>query len=245
MKKYPIAERFTSPQGEGLYSGVLMHFIRFAGCSVGKRLTPPERSEWEKKEPNFGRQPGIIPIYTEKCCTAIGQEFLCDTDFRTKEALTIEELLDDIPKGVKHICLTGGEPLNQPLEDFLNWIAEDTDYKVHIETSGTVSLTDKYPSYNEKDSHDEQGWLWITVSPKLGLLPEMIGIANEIKLLVDENFDVAKIPEDIKDHRLVWLQPINEEFVVDRKNLDRCISLLGEHPSWRLSTQMHKIWNVR
>lgn len=244
-KKYPIAETFCSPQGEGLYAGTLMHFIRFAGCSVGKKLTKSEIEEWEKKDPNFGRQPNVLPVYTEKCCTYDGREFLCDTDFRTKEVKTTQELLDGIPKGVEHICLTGGEPLNQPLDEFLTAVGDDTNYKVHIETSGTVSLTDKYPSYHEMDSHETEGWLWITVSPKKGLLPEMVGLANEIKLLVDDEFDVTKIPEDILDHHLVWLSPINEEFSLNKKNQEKCIKLLYEHPNWRLACQMHKIWGVR
>ncbi|SRR6266403_126180 len=249
MKKFPIAERFTSPQGEGLYAGTLMYFIRFAGCSVGKKLSDSERRGWEQKIDHFhSKENELLAVYTEKCCTYDGREFLCDTDFRTKEALTMKELLDGIPKGVGHICLTGGEPLNQPLSEFFDFIGSETDYKVHVETSGTVSMEDTWPEYTAADSLEawhEGGWLWITVSPKKGLLSEMIGIANEIKLLVDENFDVEKIPDDIKDHRLVWLQPINTEFEVDRRNLDRCLSLLQEHKNWRLSSQMHKTWRVR
>lgn len=244
MKKYPIAERFTSPQGEGLYTGTLMHFIRFAGCSVGKKLTEDDRQKFAVRIHEVAPE---FPVYTEKCCTYDGREFLCDTDFRTKEVLTMKEILDEVPKGVQHLCFTGGEPLNQPLAPFLDFISTKTAYQVHIETSGTVSLTDKvWPSYSEQDSIGRAaGWLWITVSPKRGLLSEMIGLANEIKLLVDDNFDVAKIPEDIKDHELVWIQPINEEFAVNRKHLNKCLELLQEYPNWRLSTQMHKIWNVR
>lgn len=250
MKKFPIAERFISPQGEGLYAGTLMYFIRFAGCSVGKKLTDEDRRKWEQKVDHFhSKENELLAIYTEKCCTYDGREFLCDTDFRTKEVLTMKELLDGIPKNIDHICLTGGEPMNQPLAELFTFIGEETLYKVHVETSGTVSMEATWPEYDPADSlkegDDEEGWLWITVSPKKGLLPEMIGLANEIKLLVDENFDVAKIPEDIKDHRLVWLQPINTEFEVDRRNLDWCISLLREHPNWRLSSQMHKTWRVR
>lgn len=243
MKKFPIAERFTSLQGEGLYTGTLMHFVRFAGCSVGKPIRDPQERE------DFSRAEGlyVLPIYREKCTTYDGREFLCDTDFRTKEALTMAEILAGVPKGVERLCFTGGEPLNQPLKEFLSWIGLETKYKVHIETSGTVSLTEMWPEYCPADSNETNGasWLWITVSPKTGVLSKMIGLANEIKLLVDENFDIKKVPEDIKDHRLVWVQPINTEFTVNRKNLEKCIQLLHEYPNWRMSTQMHKIWNVR
>lgn len=249
MKKFPIAERFTSLQGEGLYTGTVMHFIRFAGCSVGSKMTESEKLQWWQKQPAFHGKMSEelgLPVYTEKCCTYDGREFLCDTDFRTKEILTTEEILAGVPKGVKHICLTGGEPLIQPLGDLLDFVGKETEYSVHIETSGTISLEKVWPAYSQGDSLSvDGGWLWVTVSPKRGLLDEMIGVADEIKLLVDDQFDVSKIPEDILDHNLVWLQPVNAEFDVDRTNLEKCIALVKEHPNWRLSTQMHKIWMVR
>jgi organic radical activating enzyme len=36
--KYPVAERFKSLQGEGLYTGTPMAFIRLVGCSVGQSV---------------------------------------------------------------------------------------------------------------------------------------------------------------------------------------------------------------
>lgn len=228
---FPIAETFDSIQGEGLYTGTRMFFIRFAGCSVGKKIPVSER--------------GSLPIYAERCTTYDGRSFVCDTDFRTKETLAIDQLFDRIPRGVEHICLTGGEPLIQPLAPLLEHIGRETDYKVHIETSGTVDIRKTWPSYTSGDSHSDYGWLWLTVSPKFNVLPEMLKEANEIKLLVDDYFDLEKVPNEVKEHDLVYLQPINEEFSVNRDNLETCIKLLSDHPNWRLSTQMHKIWCVR
>ena len=240
MKKYPIAERFTSLQGEGLYTGTMMYFIRFAGCSVGKKMTEIERNRFS------GLEQVVLPLYREKCTLYDGREFACDTDFRTKEVLTSAELLATIPVGVKHVCLTGGEPMNHDLTELLKPM-EEAELQVHIETSGTVSMTEKaFPDYLWQDSLDtERGWLWVTVSPKFGLLDEMIGLANEIKLLVDDDFDIKKVPADILDHRLVWIQPVNKEWEVDKENMRRCIKLLHEYPNWRMSSQMHKIWGVR
>lgn len=239
-KKFPVAEYFLSPQGEGLYSGTLMWFFRLAGCSVGKKMTVEERAAFSAVE---GK---VLPLYRERCTLYDERVFACDTNFQTKEVLTVAQILERVPAGVKHICLTGGEPLDHDLRPLLEELA-GSDYDVHIETSGTVSLTDRaYPQYSEYDSIGyPEGWLWVTVSPKKGLLSEMVGIANEIKLLVDENFELEKVPQEILDHELVWLQPINEEFEIDKKNLDRCLSLQKEHPNWRISSQSHKLWNVR
>lgn len=241
-KKFPISEIFVSPQGEGAWTGTSMTFIRFAGCSVGKKLSEKERTEWLKKDPAFGKNGGI-PIYTEKCTIYDGREFLCDTDFRNKESLTVEQITARIPEGVTHVCLTGGEPLDQPLVPLLDALAEKK-IKIHIETSGTVDIAERaYPKIGE--GIGIQAWLWITVAPKKGVLPKMIAIADEIKLLVDEDFDINKLPQQIKEHELVWLAAVNHEYTVDPVNMAYCLALQKTYPQFRLMLQAHKIWNVR
>lgn len=146
-----ISESFDSIQGEGEHAGRRMFFIRTAGCSVG------------------------IPIpgykWNERCITASGAEFICDTDFRVKERLTVEKIVAKVPVEVNHVCITGGEPLNHNLEELILqlWNREKC---VHIETSGTV-FPDWFKKLFNNNSPDES-ILWITVSPKLGVLPEMI-----------------------------------------------------------------------
>lgn len=241
-KKYPIAERFTSLQGEGLYTGTLMYFIRFAGCSVGKRMsaTITQNLSVSAQDP--------LNIYRERCTTYDGRSFLCDTDFRTKEVMSVDEILQSIPAGVRHICLTGGEPLDQPLTPLFDAMLEmPQEFYIHIETSGTKDIEKAYPAFNEEDTGPQEagGWMWLTVSPKKGCLPGMVAMANEVKLLVDDGFDENVLPDGILDHDLVWIQPINEEFQVHDPNVQRCIDLIKKHPNWRMSTQMHKVWKVR
>jgi len=240
MKKYGIAERFTSLQGEGLYTGTMMHFVRFSGCSVGKSDKPPQHLAISEHDP--------LNIYRETCTTYDGRKFLCDTDFRTKEALSVDEIIAGIPDGVDRVCLTGGEPLDRDLTPLLNDLAmhPSRNLYVHIETSGTKSILKAFPEYSEMDQrHHDGGWLWITVSPKFGCLPSMIECADEIKILVDKDFDIKKLPTSLMKHPLVWLQPVNEEFDVHDPNVQKCLGLIREYPSFRLSMQMHKIWRVR
>jgi len=224
-----------------------MWFLRLAGCSVGKRMTGEQRAFFLSAErlASNGRVEAIA-TYREVCTLWSGTQFCCDTDFISKEVLTVPEILSKIPSGVRHICLTGGEPLDHELTPLLNSL-EDYGHFIHIETSGTVSITERaYPAYLTGDSMEVNGgWLWITVSPKHGVLPEMLTIANEIKLLVDENFDIATVPKEVLGHDLVFLQPINFELDVNKKNVDLCLALQKEHPNWRISSQAHKLWNVR
>src|SRR5678815_821218 len=118
--KYQIAEKFKSLQGEGVYAGTPMAFIRFVGCSVGKKICQHCDTVFEQTLPWQG-----------------GGEF------------TPEELIN-WAYPYKHICLTGGEPLDQDRLPLMQqeWGDPDgTGYKYdkrkfHIETSGT-----KVPSW--------------------------------------------------------------------------------------------------
>jgi 7-carboxy-7-deazaguanine synthase len=223
----PVAERFHSLQGEGLYTGTPMHFIRLAGCTVGKSLSNPSaRAEVGNAE--FPLLKTGAPSWL--CHTYDGRRFWCDTDFGLKERIPLKDLLDDTWE--KHICLTGGEPLAHiPLVIDIITQADRKHIQVHLETSGTIDF-----------SHPK---VWLTVAPKFGCLESMIRRADEIKILVDADFRLDTLPYGVHHHPLVWLQPVNNELSVDNDNLYRCINLLSTVPKWRLSVQLHKIFNWR
>ena len=244
--KYPVAEIFTSFQGEGLYAGTVMTFIRLAGCNVGKRYPA---SYYDKLVESA--VPGVIsdlPIYTDKCTTWDGREFPCDTDYRKKMSLTADEILEQVPAGVEHICITGGEPLLHNLKDIYDsWIKSRPlvmhEPSFHVETSGTRPVLRWMLDGKLRDS------IWITVSPKLGFLLEVLLVANELKFLVDENFkeeNIEAIASYFDGGELVYLQPINNEHTINKKNEELCKKIILEkHPTWRMSSQLHKYWEVR
>lgn len=254
---YPIAEMFDSCQGEGQHVGVRMFFIRTAGCTVGKpfpkaryQKLPHCEFKCEGGDPDMGH--GLtceyvksvnsqLPIYTEKCTTYDGRNFECDTDYRVKERLSPDDIIARIPKEVEHVCLTGGEPLMHNLLPLVTTInrAFGKEMKIHIETSGTILLSKAIPDESVAN------FIWIAVSPKGGVLPEMITRADEVKLLIDEKFNIEAVPLSILEHPKVYLQPINHEFKLNDKNIKRCIELQQFHPNWRISIQLHKVLNVR
>lgn len=224
----PIAEDFHSLQGEGRWTGTPMHFIRLAGCSVGDPR--PDRTDPNYVQKDFPILKTGNPAWL--CHTHDNRAFWCDTDFHLDHWSTHDDLLDATWE--KHVCLTGGEPLMHgvKIEDFYEQCAE-RDIMLHVETSGTIQC--KLP----KDT------CWISVSPKLNALDEMIDQADEIKLLVDEHFDLGKIPFSIRDHDQVFVQPINDELMVSKPNFDRCMSVLRLMPHWHLSIQTHKLLGLR
>src|SRR5262245_393936 len=111
MMKYPIAERFKAPQGEGMFTGTPMAFIRLVGCSVGKGICTACDTDFEIIQHNLGGG-----LYEP-------QELLewCGNYY--------------------HVCITGGEPFDRDLEPLVDVLLSDTNIQtVHIETSGTRNI---------------------------------------------------------------------------------------------------------
>jgi organic radical activating enzyme len=207
---YQVAERFKSIQGEGVYAGTPMAFIRFVGCSVGKKVCQHCDTDFEKSYEHLG-----------------GGEY------------SIEELFD-WAKPYQHICLTGGEPLDQDLYPFVR--ASHADCMIHIETSGTVVVDYLDPG--------RWKWVWVTMCPKPGYKSEMLDCASEIKVIVPglgngEGWPKVRDAMRWAETVPVFLQPRNAKFDIDQNNLRVCEELVQQHPNLRLSVQLHKIMKVR
>ena len=73
----------------------------------------------------------------------------CDTEyaFKGNNLLTIDEILTEVKKyNTRYVCVTGGEPLAQiNCHVLLDALIKD-DYKVSLETSGSIDITDVNPS---------------------------------------------------------------------------------------------------
>lgn len=247
--KFPIAETFTSIHGEGRFAGTRMTFFRLAGCTVGKYKAT--RTSANLKTPMEPLMP-ILPSGKEAWeCTAFdGRTFPCDTDFNKYESLTTAELTSRIPKGVTHVCITGGEPLmHKGLITFVEHIHKlRPDIIIHIETSGTIVIDDWLVD----------NYIYIACSPKQGCLPSSLIKAGEIRLMVDENF--AALPAQVMlaeaqvmvyPKRLtaqIYLAPLSlslDVTKIDPNAMKRCFELLEQFPEARISIQMHKILGVR
>lgn len=111
-----LQEVFRTIQGEGLFTGCITTFIRFAGCS----------------------------LRCSNCDTKYAQEFVGDdvgVPFIIDRALEI----DSSPR---HICITGGEPLEQPQVEIFNllqtlqgWHGTRRLQSIVIETNGSQDVT--------------------------------------------------------------------------------------------------------
>lgn len=214
--KFPLAEKFDSIQGEGAYTGTPMKFIRFVGCSVGKKICTHCDTSFEKMNPLLG-----------------GGYF--------DEADLIKWIGD-----YQHVCFTGGEPLDRDIESLIK-VFGDRRLMCHIETSGT-----KYPKLplHVLDGYPEKK-IWICVSPKPGYLPEMIEMADEIKVILHGLGDGEGWPgindavQWANEGKLVFIQPRNDRKFINEENLQEAIKFVSDFPELRLSVQLHKFLKTR
>jgi len=155
----------------------------------------------------------------------------CDTDYSTKAFMScaevvvrVRELGGDCPM----VVLTGGEPFAQSESSALIEALRADGRRVHIESNGTIAA--QLP-----------GDVWLTVSPKERLHPQMAARANEVKLIVDgrvplewlDAFGARGIP--------MFLQPEGNK----RPNVALAIEAAKSDPArLRLGLQTHKFIGV-
>src|SRR5687767_9879241 len=131
----------------------------------------------------------------------------------------------------KIVVITGGEPLMHNLNELTKEL-QAAGLKTHIETSGAYPLSGQ--------------WDWICLSPKKFKtpLPEIVPIANELKIVVfnKSDFDWAeKYAAQVSPTCKLYLQP---EWDKASEMTPLIIDYIKANPGWELSLQIHKYINV-
>jgi 7-carboxy-7-deazaguanine synthase len=155
----------------------------------------------------------------------------CDTDYSLKFFASVSDVVRLVREeggACPLVILTGGEPLAQREALALIEALRADGRRVHIESNGTL------PTALPDD-------VWLTVSPKERLSPEMARRANEAKLIVD-----GRVPEE-------WLGAFGETtplFLQPEGNKPSNVALAVEAAKrapgrLRLSLQTHKFIGVR
>ena len=214
-KIYIVNEVFASLQGEGVRAGTFNIFVRFTGCNL------------QCSQESGPLSPG---------------GFDCDTEFvsgRKMSALeivnaSIEEMRRHLPTPVRDgqlpgVVFTGGEPALQLDNELLDLFHEAGFGPLCIETNGSKDV-----SFLHLD--------WITVSPKVAEHAIRQLKANEVKYVRGSG---QGIPKTVVKADNYLISPAFDGLDLGKRNLDWCIQLVKENPKWRLSVQMHKLWNVR
>ena len=147
--------------------------------------------------------------------------------------IEIDEMLKRIKEsGADKVVVTGGEPGIYDLKPLTDALRKNN-LLCYIETSGAYPLTGD--------------WDWICVSPKKfkAPLPEILLLANELKVIVYNKSDFGwgeKNAKMINDNCLLYLQP---EYSVNEKILPQIIDYVKTNKRWRISLQTHRYLGVR
>jgi len=161
--------------------------------------------------------------------------WFCDTDFRVRESVAIDTLLEtiaDIGGDCRWVCLTGGEPTIHDLAPLCGKL-HDCGYRIQVETNGSRPR----PSW-ELDH--------ITVSPKVHegarLDPWYFKNATEFKHVIDDQYDIELATDLAAKHdKSLYLQPNSHNPAA----ATLCIDAVKREPHrFRLSLQTHKLLSI-
>jgi len=199
-----VNEIFFSLQGEGLYIGVPMAFVRFTGCNL--------RCKW------------------------------CDTKYAWEEGseMSMDDIISDVKKyPTNWVCLTGGEPLLQRdiyklIDKFLSM-----DYKVLVETNGSMSIENIPCEENVIIDMDIK-------TPSSGMSQfndysniEMLGSKDYVKFVIQDDVDYNFMKDILKNYEFkceVIAQPEgnkNLKYIAEK--------VISDGLKLRVLPQLHKI----
>jgi len=217
MDKYPIAEKFKAPQGEGIYTGTPMAFIRFVGCSVGKQICKNCDTDFERISVGLGG--GV---------------------FSTND-------LSNWAYPFEHICLTGGEPLDRDLSTLVDHFLYTRWLKtIHIETSGTKPIPKWVYDGNTTKStwltvSPKPGYRQDAIVAADEIKVILHGLGDN-----EDGWPTIKDALKWAEHGIpVYIQPCNDKLMVNKNHMEEALSVVMEHPQLRLSCQLHKYLRTR
>jgi 7-carboxy-7-deazaguanine synthase len=215
-----INEIFYSIQGEGIYAGVPMFFVRLQGCNLKPKCS------W--------------------CDTTYAQDITGGYEETPKNV--IQQLLQQGAKRNDWVCITGGEPLNQH-EQVGDLVARLSaiGIKVEIETNGSLFLPGwRYlvDSWCVDIKCPSSGVCGVS---RVDLLPLISHPTDQIKFVVSDHSDLKFVSEilpqisDIKAAKLI--SPTIRDADNYQEDVQWCKQVVEfcKAERVRFSLQLHKV----
>ena len=146
--------------------------------------------------------------------------------------LSEDEIIDQvIGFNSRLVVITGGEPLMYDLNSLTEKLRKEG-FATHLETSGAYSNSGK--------------WDWFCFSPKKFMepLPEIPGLADELKIIVYNKSDIKwaeKYQKMVNKDCKLYLQP---EWSREKEMMPLIVDYVKNNPEWEISLQIHKYINV-
>ena len=140
----------------------------------------------------------------------------------------------------KHIVLTGGEPLLQPLIENLIVELVDRNYRVHLETNGTLEL----------NSRTQAMCYSISMSPKVPINKIKVKECTNLKIIFPYLDNIH--PRDYEDFyaKRKYIQPLCPQvYPMDKAYRTSILAAKAElvnlSSAWGLSIQLHKLLDLQ
>lgn len=173
-----------------------------------------------------------IFIRTQGCkakyaCLSAGIK--CDTEFESGKSYSLNELEEKINQfPCKNIIWTGGEPAQQITKETVYFFKSKGFYQ-SIETSGLMPVPENLD--------------YIVVSPKVAehVMAKNFKHINELRYVRHSGQEIPQ-PSINADHK--YISPHSDGFDLNLSNIKHCIELVKQNPDWKLSIQMHKLWQI-
>lgn len=217
-KKYPIVETFYSLQGEGLWAGTPMFFIRMAGCNLFCQFCDTKYALGAPKE---GSMLSISQLSNLAAKTKADRIVLTGGEPLIHD---LEPLVFELMNEGYDIHIETNGTLPCPFVDWLtvspkcglNKLCEDTLYKANEIKFLIGDIGDPVKElYGDWEDY---------INAFLTTFPDL-----EAEVLV---MPIAEVNSRAMDS-LIW------------ENIDKAIQYCLEHPQFSLALQVHKILNVR
>ncbi|MBR4592079.1 MAG: 7-carboxy-7-deazaguanine synthase QueE [Elusimicrobiaceae bacterium] len=179
-----------------------------------------------------GLHTGMPAVFLRLAGCSMGCSW-CDTTYAFgpgKEYNNLQVLVALSQYPCKTVVITGGEPTEQDLPALIA-LLKSAGYTVHIETNGAKNC-----DISQAD--------FVCVSPKKYVAKEMLEKADVIKLVVNTETDLEDLTKYYlyeNEHTRLYLQPESNK----QENIALCVNLIKQHPSARLSVQLHKLINIK
>lgn len=179
-----------------------------------------------------GRHCGMPAVFLRLAGCSMGCDF-CDTKYALSggtEMNSLQVLVGLAAHPCKTVVVTGGEPAEQDLPALIA-VLKSAGYTVHVETNGAVDC-------------DVSRADFVCVSPKKHVAQAMLQKADVIKLVIQPHTDLKEIETYYayeNEKTQLYFQPESNK----QENIDLCVQLVKNHPSARLSVQLHKLIHVQ
>ena len=176
-----------------------------------------------------GAMLGVPMVFVRLAGCSVGCP-LCDTDYRVRERVGVEELVRrvrDLAGPLRWVWITGGEPTDHelmPLVVALRWWG----FHLALATSGHRPVL--------------SCWDWVSVSPHDPAQWQQKA-GHELKIIPGLNgFRLSDFSDALTGTSFAYRYAIPCDGVPE--SLTDCLEWVQRRPEWRLGIQAHKQWNI-